>query len=239
MPSPDPVVLGRFSVSQTEVMVALGSAKDVPTGFRPPVTLTGRFVALEPLARGHVPQLARAGRDPEVWRLLRIGPGRTEAEIAVLVDEMLSRQATGSVLPFVVLRLPERVVSGMFRFFDIDRGNRWVEVGTWLDPAVWRTPVNTEVKYLGIRYAIEEERMHRVQLKTDSRNVRSQRAIERLGAVREGAFREHVRLRDGSMRTSFVYRILESEWPSVKQRLEERLRQPWKSSRPVDGAEIP
>lgn len=220
-------------------MVALGSAKNVPTGFRAPVTLTGRFVALEPLTRGHVPPLARAGRDPEVWRLLRIGPGRTEAEIAILVEEMLAGLTTGSVLPFVVLRLPERVVSGMFRFFDIDRSNRWVELGTWLDPAVWRTPVNTEVKYLGIRYAFEEERMHRVQFKTDSRNVRSQRAIERLGAVREGAFREHVRLRDGTMRTSLVYRILESEWPSVKQSLEERLRRPWTGRRPVEGEEIP
>ena len=210
-----------------EVMATGGWTGTVPSGFRPPVTLTGRFVELDPLLPGHVPELARAGRDPEVWRLLRIGPARNEAEMRALVEGMLADQASGSVLAFVVRRLPERVVCGMFRFFDIDRANRWVEVGTWLDPVVWRTPVNTEVKYLGLRYAFEQERMHRVQLKTDARNVRSQRAIARLGAVREGELREHVRLYDGTFRTSFVYGILEPEWPSVKGILERQLARPW------------
>ena len=191
------------------------------------MTLAGRFVELDPLVREHVPELARAGRDPEVWRLLRIGPARDEREMSALVEGMLADQAAGSVLAFAVRRRPERRVIGMFRFFDIDRANRSVEVGTWLDPVVWRTPVNTEVKYLGLRYAFEEEQVHRVQLKTDARNVRSQRAIERLGAVREGAFREHVRLYDGTRRSSLVYSILEPEWPRVQRQLEEQLARPW------------
>ena len=178
----------------------------------------------------HVPELTRAGRDPEVWRLLRIGPARNESEMRALVEGMLADQAARSVLAFVVRRLPGRVVSGMFRFFDIDRANRWVEVGTWLDPAVWRTPVNTEVKYLGLRYAFEEERMHRVQLKTDSRNVRSQQAIARLGAVPEGMFREHVRLPGGGLRSSLVYSVLETEWPLVRRKLEQLLDRPWDPS---------
>ena len=132
-------------------MAAEACTATVPPGFRPPVTLTGRFVELDPLLPDHVPELARAGRDPEVWRLLRIGPALNEGEMSTLVEGMLADQASGSVLAFVVRRLPERVVSGMFRFFDIGRADRWVEVGTWLDPAVWRTPVNTEVKYLGLR----------------------------------------------------------------------------------------
>ena len=217
----------RVPTAGAEVMVLGGSSETVPAGFRPPVTLAGRFVELDPLLREHVHELARAGRDPEVWRLLRIGPARHETEMRALVEGMLADQAGGSVLPFVVRRLPERAVSGMFRFFDIDRTNRSVEVGTWLDPLVWRTPVNTEVKFLGLRYAFEEERMHRVQLKTDARNVRSQRAIERLGAVREGEFREHVRLYDGTRRSSLVYGILEREWPSVKRGLEAHLARPW------------
>ena len=205
----------------------------VPLGFRPPLVLTGRFVELSPLSLAHVPDLARAGRDPKVWRLLRIGPGRNEGEVSSLVRGMLSDQEAGSVLPFVVLELPGRTVRGMFRYFDIDRANRWVEVGTWLDPAVWRTPVNTEVKYLGLRYAFEEEGVHRVQLKTDARNVRSQQAIDRLGAVREGLLREHVVLPDGSRRSSFVYSVLESEWPSVQRSLEEKLARPWTPPPPV------
>jgi N-acetyltransferase len=201
-------------------------------GFRPPVTLRGRFVEMVPLERAHIPGLAHAGRDPEVWRLLRIGPGRNEAEMTVFVEEMLALQATGAILPFTVLGLPERAPVGFFRFLDIDRENRWVEFGTWLDSTRWRTPVNTEVKYLALRYAFESEECHRVQLRTDLRNERSQRAIERLGGVREGIHREHFRRRDGTYRTSVVYSILVSEWPQVKRRLEEKLARPWPGPSP-------
>jgi N-acetyltransferase len=207
----------------------------VGTGFRPPVSIAGHFVRLVPLERDHVPGLARAGRDPEVWRLLRIGPGRNETEMRVLVDELLALQDVGTVLPFTIVALPEGRPVGIFRYLYIDRENRSVETGTWLDSAVWRTPVNTEVKYLGLRYAFEEENVHRVQLKTDLRNERSQRAIERLGAVREGVHRQHYLLRDGTYRSSVCYSILAAEWPRVKQRLEELLARPW----PVGASPIP
>jgi N-acetyltransferase len=197
------------------------------TGFRPPVTLTGRYVELVPLERSHIPGLAHAGRDPAVWEFLRIGPGRNLAEMTAFVDGMLAQQAAGSILPFTVRSLPERVPVGFFRYLDIDRENRWVESGTWLDPARWRTPVNTEVKFLVLRHAFETEEYHRVQLRTDLRNERSQHAIERLGAVREGIHREHYRRPDGSYRTSVVYSILAAEWPAVRQRLEAKLARPW------------
>jgi len=147
--------------------------------------------------------------------------------MGALIDELLELQEGGSVLPFTIVTIPDRRPVGMFRFLYIDRENRSVETGTWLDSSVWRTPINTEVKFLGLRYAFEEENVHRVQLKTDLRNERSQRAIERLGAVREGALREHYRLRDGTYRTSVCYSILDAEWPQVKRRLEERLARPW------------
>jgi N-acetyltransferase len=205
--------------------------------FRPPVTIDGRFVRLVPLERGHVHDLARAGRDPKVWRFLRIGPGRNEAEMGALVDELLADQDTGSVLAFTILYPPDGRPVGIFRYLDIDRENRSVETGTWLDSAVWRTPVNTEVKYLGLRYAFEEEGVHRVQLRTDLRNERSQRAIERLGAVREGVHRGEYLLRDGTYRTSVRYSILAQEWPRVKQRLEGYLARPWPvESSPVSGS---
>lgn len=207
------------------------------TGFRSPLTKHGRFVELIPLEPAHIPELARAGRDPEVWRLLRIGPGRDVSEMTALVNELLDAQAKGSVLVFTILALPERTPTGTFRFLDIDRENRSVEVGTWLDSTFWRTPVNTEVKYLGLTYAFEEEGVHRVQLRTDSRNLRSQRAIERLGAVREGVHREHFRLRDGYRRTSIVYSILASEWVEVKGDLEQKLARPWPVGAPRAMAE--
>jgi len=207
----------------------------IGNGFRPPVTLRGRYAELVPVERAHIPGLAHAGRDPKVWQFLRIGPGRNEAEMTTFVDEMLALQATGSILPFTVLALPERVPAGFFRFLDIDRENRWVETGTWLDSTRWRTPLNTELKFLVLRYAFETEGYHRVQLRTDSRNERSQHAIERLGGVREGSHREHFRLRDGSYRTSIVYSILAPEWPAVKRRLEERLARPWPEPGPASS----
>lgn len=209
------------------------------SSFRPPVTVEGRFVRLAPLERTQVPDLARAGRDPEVWKLLRIGPGRTEAEMAALVEQLLDLERAGSALPFAIVALSERRPVGIFRYFGIDRENRSVSVGTWLDPSVWRTPVNTEVKYLGLRYAFEEEGVHRVQLKTDLRNERSQRAIERLGAVREGVLRAEYLLRDGTWRNSVCYSILATEWPAVKRRLEGLLARPWPlEGSPVSGARL-
>lgn len=206
------------------------------SGFHRPVVLRGRYVELVPLERAHIPGLTRAGHDPEVWRLLRIGPGRNEEEMTALVNEMLEAESTGSVLPFTVLAFPGREPAGFFRFLDIDRENRWVETGTWIDSARWRSPINTEVKYLALRHAFETEGFHRVQLRTDSRNVRSQRAIERLGAVAEGMHREHIRLRDGFYRTSLVYSILAPEWPPIKKRLEEKLARPWPPSVPAANA---
>lgn len=198
-------------------------------GFHPPVTLRGRYVQLMPLDRGHAQGLAHASRDPEIWQFLRIGPGHppTTEEMEAFIDELLGYQAKGELLGFTIVLLPERSFIGMIRFLDIDRPNRMVEVGTWLDSTYWRTPLNSEAKLLMLSYAFEEERVHRVQFKTDARNVRSQQAIDRLGAVPEGAQREAHLMRNGFYRTSLYYSILEAEWPLVKRRLEERLVKPW------------
>jgi N-acetyltransferase len=202
-------------------------------GFREPVTLTGRHVELAPLERRYAPELERAGQDRAVWQYMRWGGERPARElIEVILTELLGEQARGTVLPFVILVLPDRRVSGVFRFLNIDRPNRGVELGTWVDPAYWRSPVNTEVKYLALKYAFERERARRVQLSTDARNERSQRAIERLGAVREGRHDEHTLLPDGHYRTSIVYSILETEWPTVKSGLERKLAAPWAPPEP-------
>jgi len=196
-------------------------------GFHPPVVLEGRWTRLVPLSREHIPGLATAGKDPEIWQYLRIGPGRTLAEMTALVEHHLSEQAKGEVLAFAVLLQPGGRPVGIVRYLEIDRENRSVEIGTWLDSAYWRTPINTEVKLLTMRYAFEDEAVHRFQLKTDVRNVRSQRAIERLGAQREGTVREHILRPDGAYRTSIYYAMLAPEWPEAKARLEALLSRPW------------
>jgi RimJ/RimL family protein N-acetyltransferase len=145
-----------------------------------------------------------------------------------LIALLLERQKAGTDLPFTtVLRADDRPV-GMTRFLHIDRTNLSVEVGgTWLDSALWRTPVNTESKFLLFRYAFETEKVHRVSLRTDLRNERSQRAIARLGAVREAVFRDDRLLADGSFRSSVAYGILASEWPRVRSGLEGMLAHEW------------
>jgi RimJ/RimL family protein N-acetyltransferase len=197
-------------------------------GFRRPVTLTGRWIRLVPLAPGHATALRAAAVDPEIGRYLLHGPGETLAEMEALVAYLLERQKAGTDLPFVtVLRSDNRPV-GMTRYLHIDRTNHSVEVGgTWLDTALWRTPVNTESKCLLFRHAFETEKVHRVSLRSDLRNERAQRSIARLGAVREVVFRDDRLLPDGSFRSSVVYGILASEWPHVRDGLETMLAHEW------------
>jgi N-acetyltransferase len=200
-----------------------------PESFRPPVTLEGRSVRLIPLAARERVALWNAGADPEVGRYMLHGPGTTLEEMDALIAFLLAQQAAGTDLAFTIVRSEDGQALGMTRFLHIDRENDAVEVGgTWLDRRVWRTPFNTESKYLMFGHAFEVERAHRLFLQTDSRNERSQRAIERLGAVREAALREDKVLRDGSYRTSVMYSILASEWPTVKRGLEAQLARPWK-----------
>jgi RimJ/RimL family protein N-acetyltransferase len=198
-------------------------------GFHPPLTLRGRHVELISLDRSHAPGLVEAGRDPEVWKLLRIGPGHPPSlsEMEAFIDQLLALQAAGEVMPLTIFVLPERTAAGIIRFLDIDRANRAVEIGTWIDSRFWRSPVNSEAKLLMFTYAFEEEGVHRMQLKTDSRNARSKVAIERLGAVPEGALREAHLVQGGYFRTSLYYSILAPEWPEVKRRLETSLARPW------------
>ncbi|MBN6189192.1 GNAT family N-acetyltransferase [Aneurinibacillus sp. BA2021] len=117
----------------------------------------------------------------------------------------------------------EKVV-GSSRFLNISPSNRTLEIGwTWYSPEVWRTRMNTECKYLLLRHCFEVLSTIRVEFKTDSRNLRSQRAIERLGAVKEGVRRNHRILPDGYIRDSVYYSVIPQEWETVKARLQHLL----------------
>lgn len=196
--------------------------------FRTPVTLTGRWIRLVPLEASHAAALRVAARDPEVMRYLLGGPGETLDDMKAFISHLLDCQTAGTDLPFTTILLPEGRPIGMTRYLNVDRPNHSVEVGgTWLDPALWRTPVNTESKYLLFRHAFEVEKVHRVSLQTDLRNERAQREIARVGAVREAVFREDKLLPNGYFRSSVFYSILVSEWPRVKSDLETKLARPW------------
>ena len=123
--------------------------------------------------------------------------------------------------PFAIIDRASGTLVGSTRYYDISQTNRSLEIGsTWLTPRAWRTAVNTECKYLLLKHCFESLGTIRVQLKTDSRNLRSQKAIERLGASKEGILRNHMILPNGYIRDSVYYSIIEQEWPAIKGRLE-------------------
>jgi RimJ/RimL family protein N-acetyltransferase len=188
-----------------------------------PVTLVGRHVTLEPVDERHVPGLFEAMQDEEVCRYLAWPPPASPAETQALVREAREMTARGQCVAFAQIWNASGAAIGSTRLLDIRPKDRQVEIGsTFLARAYWRTAANTEAKYLLLRHCFESLGCVRVALKTDRRNERSQAAIARLGAVREGVLRKHMNVR-GYQRDTVYYSILEAEWPAVKARLEARL----------------
>ncbi len=131
----------------------------------------------------------------------------------------------GTALNFAQIDLARSKAVGMTALFDGSEADRRIEIGrTWLGVASRRTAANTEAKLLLLTHCFEALGLLRVQLKTDARNTVSQRAIERLGAVKEGVWRQHLTMRDGFQRDTVMYSIIAPEWPAVKAALEARLR---------------
>jgi RimJ/RimL family protein N-acetyltransferase len=187
-----------------------------------PVVLTGKKVQLIPLESRHSEGLHEAGRYPEIWTVTQ-GRIHSLEDAREYVSNALGQENT---FPFVIMDKESQKIVGSTRCYDISVPNKGLEIGsTWLTPAMWRTSVNTECKYLLLKHCFETLGAIRVQLKTDSRNIRSQRAIERLGAVKEGVLRNHKILPDGYVRDSVYYSIIDSEWPKVKLRLEQFMEQ--------------
>jgi RimJ/RimL family protein N-acetyltransferase len=192
-----------------------------------PVTLEGHLVRLEPLSMDYVEDLYEAAQDQAIWRYMPINPGSSRADMVAWLRAALRGQEEGTDLPFVIIERATNRVVGSTRYMNISSKDRGLEIGwTWLAKEARRTGINTECKYLLLRHAFETLRAVRVQIKTDSRNEISQRAIERLGAVKEGILRNHMVLPDGYCRDSVYYSILDSEWPSVKERLEGKMERP-------------
>jgi RimJ/RimL family protein N-acetyltransferase len=187
-----------------------------------PVVLQGKYVRLEPMTEAHVPALAQIGVGQNFWDFMVYGNMNTVEDMRNWVMDILSRAEKGTDLPFVAIHLASGRVAGATRYLNIMPDDRGLEIGgTWYGPEFQRTLVNTECKYLLLCHAFETLGCIRVQLKTDLRNERSQKAIERIGAVKEGVLRNHMILPDGHYRHSVFYSILDTEWPDVKKKLEE------------------
>ena len=189
-----------------------------------PIILQGKSVRLEPMTRAHAPALAEIGVGQPFWDFMVYGRMETADDMREWVKDILARAEKGTDVPFVAIHIDSGRVAGASRYMNIMPNDRGLEIGgTWYGPEFQRTMVNTECKYLLLQHAFEKLSCIRVQLKTDLRNERSQKAIERIGAVKEGVLRNHMILPDGYYRHSVYYSILDTEWPSVKIRLQEMM----------------
>ena len=188
-----------------------------------PVTLKGRWLTLEPIEDRHASGLFEAMQDDEVCRYLAWPPPKGLDETLTLIREAREDMARGLTVVFAQISNATGRAIGSTRLLDVRPRDRQVEIGaTFLAREYWRTPANTESKYLFLGYCFETLGCVRVAFKTDGRNIRSQEAIARLGAVREGTLRRHMNVR-GYQRDTVYFSILDDEWPAVKARLEARL----------------
>jgi RimJ/RimL family protein N-acetyltransferase len=188
-----------------------------------PVTLEGNGVRLEPMTRQHRDGLDAAAADGKLWELWFTtvpGPGETDAYI----EGALAGQAAGTMLPWVVRELSGGAIIGTTRYHDIIAAADRVEIGyTWYGKRWQRSHVNTACKLLLLAHAFDKVGCKVVGLRTDNFNFASQRAIEALGAKKDGVIRNHWPRRDGSVRDTVMYSIVAAEWPDVRKHLELRL----------------
>lgn len=201
-----------------------------------PVTLEGHSVRLEPLELAHEAGLAAAAANGRLWELLYTsvpGPGETRG----YVGDALAGQLAGTMLPWVVRDMGSGDVVGTTRYHDIVPSVNRVEIGyTWYAARCHRTHVNTACKLLLLGHAFDALGCSVVGLRTDNLNIRSQRAIEALGARRDGVLRHHRARRDGTVRDTVMYSILAAEWPDVKNHLALRLATGGRRTPTVDTA---
>ena len=189
-----------------------------------PVKLSGQHIRLEPIGLQHAEDLYAVGTDESIWRYLPRPAFADLDDAREWIRGCISLRESAARIQFAVVLAQEERAVGSTGYLDIDRPNRALEIGmTWYGVEYQRTAVNTECKYLLLRHAFEDLGALRVCLKTDSRNERSQRAIERIGGVREGVWRNHRITWDGVNRHSVFYSIIEAEWPRVRQELERKL----------------
>lgn len=181
--------------------------------------LENEIVVLKPITKEDVLELLAAGSHPEIWSYLST-TFEQESDVHNFVDKALTAKMQKKEFPFAIVDKISGKTIGSTRFMDIDEKHKRLEIGnTWITPAFWRTAANTNCKYLLLQYCFEILGLQRVQIKTDQENLRSQKAIERIGAKKEGILRNHMIRKDGTSRHTVMYSITLEEWSEVKEHL--------------------
>ena len=193
------------------------------TAWLAPVTLGGRYVALEPIGLAHRPEFQAIVGDSRVFAHLTVDLG-APGELERWLEQALDAMARGEALVFAKRRVADGRLVGSSRYLNVAAAHRRLEIGwTWLVPAVWGGPINAESKLLMLSHAFDTLKANRVEFRTDARNARSRAAIAALGAVQDGVFRRHMVVRDGHVRDTVQFAIIDEDWPAVRARLEARL----------------
>ncbi len=188
-----------------------------------PVTLEGHGVGLIPLDISHAQALERAAQDGQLWTL-RVTTVPEPGAANAYITQALDGQAAGTMLPFAVVDQTSGNIIGTSRYHDIAPDLARLEIGyTWYGQRWQRSHVNTSAKLLLLRHAFYTLGAQVVGWRTDNFNYASQRAIERLGAHKDGVLRHHALRRDGTVRDTVLYSLLAGEWPEVEKHLEYQL----------------
>ena len=185
--------------------------------------IENNVVALVPMKGEHIDGIFEAAQDSRIWEHMSVDL-TTKENVIHYVEDALNKQAKGTDFAFVIMDQLTGEIIGCTWFLDIALPHKRLEIGsTWITPSHWRTSINTNCKYLLLQYCFEELQLNRVQIKTGHENVRSQKAIERIGATKEGVLRNHMIRKEGTIRHTVMYSIIQEEWPRIKQHYEECL----------------
>jgi len=184
-----------------------------------PLTLSGQTVDLDSLDEHHFPALTNLASDKSIWEFYAFDGSDPNTFAKVLSSAIVERQK-GTQFPFVIIHKSENKIIGSTSFLDIQPNHKKLEIGfTWLHPDYWGTAINLECKLILLTYCFENLHTLRVQLKTDENNVRSRKAIEKIGGQFEGIFRNDMLRNNNTRRNSAYYSIIEEEWKEKKVKL--------------------
>ena len=184
-----------------------------------PTILNGETVELVPLEKSHFEELYAAASDKKLWELIPVDCSKLETFNTVYNAALLEREK-GNQYPFVILHKKTKEIIGSTRYFEIFPADKKLEIGwTWIISKYWATEVNFECKLLLMEHCFEILKARRVQLKTDQNNIRSRKAIEKIGGQFEGILRKDRIKENGDSRSAAYYSILDDEWETVKQKI--------------------
>lgn len=187
------------------------------------INLENEIVQLRPVQLADIDAMTVAANDPRIWPHLSVTLlDRTSVEN--YVKKAIEEREQGISYMFVVIDKKTGELVGCTSFLDIALPHRRLEIGsTWYTPSVWRTAINTNCKFLLLQYCFEVLQLQRVQIKTGHENTRSQQAIERIGAQKEGVLRNHMIKKEGTIRHTVMYSVILEDWPQVKRRFIDQL----------------